>query len=42
MIPTVIARDRDLTLLQKPFGIALLTPRQFLAALPRTARRKLD
>jgi putative PIN family toxin of toxin-antitoxin system len=38
---TVIARDRDLTVLEKPFGIAILTPRQFLAALPRTARRKL-
>ncbi|MGD0261544.1 MAG: putative toxin-antitoxin system toxin component, PIN family [Verrucomicrobiota bacterium] len=38
---TVIARDRDLTLLEKPFGIAILTPRQLLAALPRTARRKL-
>lgn len=39
---TVIARDRDLTVLNKPFGIAILTPRQFLAALPRTVRRKLD
>jgi predicted nucleic acid-binding protein len=38
---TVIARDRDLTLLERPFGISILTPRQFLAALPRTARRKL-
>ena len=38
---TLIARDRDLTLLEKPFGIAILTPRQFLASLPRTARRKL-
>ena len=38
---TLIARDRDLTLLEKPFGIAILTPRQFLATLPRTARRKL-
>jgi putative PIN family toxin of toxin-antitoxin system len=38
---TLIARDRDLTLLEKPFGIDILTPRQFLATLPRTARRKL-
>jgi putative PIN family toxin of toxin-antitoxin system len=38
---TVIARDRDLTVLEKPFGIAILTPRQFLASLPRAARRKL-
>ncbi len=38
---TLIARDRDLTSLKKPFGIAILTPRQFLATLPRTARRKL-
>ena len=39
---TIIARDRDLTLLKKPYGIAILTPPQFLATLPRTARRKLD
>ena len=39
---TVIARDRDLTVLEKPFGIAILTPRQFLVTLPRAARRKLD
>lgn len=38
---TVIARDRDLTSLERPYGIAILTPRQFLATLPRSIRRKL-
>jgi putative PIN family toxin of toxin-antitoxin system len=38
---TLIARDRDLTSLQRPYGIAILTPRQFLATLPRSTRRKL-
>jgi len=38
----VVARDRDLTDLEKPFGIAILTPRAFLAGLSRTERRRLD
>ena len=38
----VVARDRDLTVLEKPFGIAILTPRAFLAGLSRTDRRRLD
>jgi putative PIN family toxin of toxin-antitoxin system len=38
---TVIARDTDLTHLEKPFGIEILTPRQFLARLPRRTRRPL-
>ena len=37
----VIARDADLTDLEKPFGIEIVTPRQFLARMPRRARRKL-
>jgi uncharacterized protein len=28
---TIISRDEDLLVLQKPFGIEILTPRQFLA-----------
>ncbi len=39
---TVIARDRDLTALEKPFGIAMLTPRAWLGTLTRTQRRLLD
>lgn len=39
---TVIARDRDLTVLEKPFGIAMLTPRAWLSTLTRTQRRMLD
>ena len=27
----VISRDKDLLVLEKPFGIQILTPRQFLA-----------
>lgn len=38
----VIARDRDLTVLEKPFGISMLTPRAWLATLSRTERRQLD
>jgi len=38
---TVIARDADLTVLEKPFGIRILTPRQWLATLSRSDRRKL-
>ena len=37
----LIARDQDLTILKKPFGISILTPRAFLATLTRTERRQL-
>ncbi len=40
-VRTLIARDRDLTVLQKPFGIEILTPRAWLATLPRKERRLL-
>lgn len=40
--PTLIARDADLTVLQKPFGIEILTPRTWLSRLPRAQRRLLD
>ncbi|MBM3882404.1 MAG: putative toxin-antitoxin system toxin component, PIN family [Verrucomicrobia bacterium] len=39
---TLIARDPDLTVLRKPFGIEILTPRAWLARLPRAQRRLLD
>ena len=39
---TLIARDSDLTALQKPFGIEILTPRAWLSGLPRPQRRLLD
>ena len=39
---TLIARDSDLTVLQKPFGIEILTPRAWLSRLPRPQRRLLD
>ncbi len=39
---TIIARDRDLTVLEKPFGIAMLNPRAWLATLTRSERRRLD
>ena len=39
---TVIARDRDLTVLEKPFGIAMQTPRVWLGTLTRVQRRSLD
>ena len=38
---TLIARDVDVTILSKPFGIEVLTPRQWLARLPRAQRRQL-
>lgn len=38
---TLIARDTDLTVLEKPFGIEILTPRAWLSRLPRAQRRKL-
>lgn len=38
---TIIARDADLTVLKKPFGIRILTPRAWLATLGRAERRKL-
>lgn len=38
---TIIARDADLTVLKKPFGIRIVTPRQWLATLSRAERRKL-
>jgi putative PIN family toxin of toxin-antitoxin system len=38
---TIIARDADLTVLEKPFGIQVLTPRAWLATLSRADRRKL-
>ena len=39
---TIIARDADLTVLEKPFGIQILTPRQWLAGLSRAQRRQLS
>ncbi len=39
---TLIARDADLTVLQKPFRIEILTPRAWLSRLPRSQRRLLD
>lgn len=38
----LLARDTDLTDLQKPFGVEILTPRQFLSRLPRPIRRQLS
>lgn len=38
---TLIARDPDLTVLEKPFGIEILTPRAWLSRLPRGQRRLL-
>jgi len=38
---TVIARDQDLTVLDKPFGIAMQTPRVWLGTLSRQQRRLL-
>jgi uncharacterized protein len=38
---TIIARDADLTVLKKPFGIRILTPRAWLATLSRANRHKL-
>ena len=39
---TIIARDRDLTVLKRPFGIRILTPRAWLATLSRVDRRRLS
>ena len=39
---TLVARDADLTVLQKPFGVEILTPRAWLSRLPRAQRRLLD
>jgi predicted nucleic acid-binding protein len=39
---TLIARDSDLTVLEKPFGIEILTRRAWLSRLPRAQRRWLD
>jgi len=38
---TIIARDRDLTVLEKPFGISILTPREWLGTLTRLQRKAL-
>ena len=38
---TIIARDRDLTVLEKPFGIDIYTPRQWLGTLTRPQRKRL-
>jgi len=37
----LLARDADLTDLEKPFGVEIVTPRQFLGRLPRQVRRRL-
>ena len=37
----IIARDHDLTELEKPFGIAIRTPRTWLGTLTRAQRRLL-
>lgn len=37
----IVARDQDLTALEKPFGISILTLRAFLATLTRAERRRL-
>lgn len=39
---TLIARDSDLTVLRKPFGIEILTPRAWISRLSRAERRRLD
>jgi putative PIN family toxin of toxin-antitoxin system len=38
---SIIARDRDLTVLEKPFGIDIYTPRQWLGTLTRPQRKRL-
>ncbi len=38
----LIARDADLTDLEKPFGVEIVTPRQFLGRLARQVRRQLE
>jgi len=42
MKTAVIARDYDLTVLEKPFGIEIQTPRVWPGALTRPQRRLLD
>jgi putative PIN family toxin of toxin-antitoxin system len=37
----IIARDRDLAVLEKPFGISIFTPRAWLSTLTRGERRRL-
>jgi putative PIN family toxin of toxin-antitoxin system len=37
----IIARDHHLTVLEKPFGIAMQTPRMWLGTLSRIERRRL-
>lgn len=36
---TIIARDQDLTVLEKPFGIGIYTPRQWLRHADATAKK---
>ena len=38
---TIIARDRNLTTVEKPFGINLYTPQEWLDTLTRPQRRRL-
>jgi len=38
---SIIARDRDLTVLEKPFGIDIYTPRIWLGTLTRPQRKRL-
>ncbi|MGA9778534.1 MAG: PIN domain-containing protein [Verrucomicrobiia bacterium] len=38
---TIIARERNLTKVEKPFGINLYTPHEWLATLTRPQKRKL-
>jgi putative PIN family toxin of toxin-antitoxin system len=38
----LLARDTDLAVLEKHFGIEIITPRQFLGRLPRKVRRELS
>ena len=40
--PLLLARDADLTDLEKPFGVEIVTPRQFLGRLSRQVRRQLE
>ena len=37
---TIIARDQDLTVLEKPFGIDIYTPREWLDTLTRPQKRR--
>jgi predicted nucleic acid-binding protein len=38
---TIIARDQNLTVVEKPFGIDIHTPREWLDTLSRPQRRRL-